>query len=372
MDLLRELIRISSVNPAFAGERMEWAGEGRVGDYLLALARNAGLRVKSQRVAPGRRNVWAVLPALGKRAHRVILAPHLDTVGAVTAEQFRPRLLKGRIYGRGACDTKGAVAAMFFALLELARSVERPGRTEVLFVGLADEENAQLGSRAFAARCPQADLAIIGEPTRLKVVVAHKGDFWLEVETRGKAAHGARPELGRNAVLEMAKLVVALETDYAEALRKRHHPLLGSPTVNVGVIEGGRQPNVVPDCCRIRVDRRALPGESLARVKAEILGVARKAGVRAKVADLRQRPAPALETNPALPAVQDFLRQTGQKSVCGVDYFCDAAVIAKAGVPCVVYGPGDIAQAHMEREWISERSLCLGVRRLLRYLKSLP
>ena len=372
VDLLRELIRIPSVNPAFAAGRAEWSGEDRIGGYLSALARQEGLRVKSQSVGLRRKNIWVVLPALGRRDHRIILAPHLDTIGVEEGGQLQPKLRNGRIYGRGACDTKGSVAAMFFSLLKLARSAERPRRTEILFVGLADEENAQLGSRAFAAKCPPADLAIVGEPTRLQVVAAHKGDFWFEIEIRGKAAHGSRPELGRNAILEMARMIVALETDYAVALRQRRHPLLGSPTINVGVVEGGRQPNVVPDCCRIQVDRRSLPGENLAQVEAELLRVAQDANVRAKVSDLRERPTPALETDPALPSVRDFLGHMGRKRVCGVDYFCDAAILAGAGVPCVVYGPGSIAQAHTEKEWISERSLCLGAERLLRYLKSLP
>lgn len=372
VDLLRELIRIPSVNPAFAAGRAEWAGEDRIGGYLSALARQEGLRVKSQSVGLRRKNIWVVLPPLERRERRIILAPHLDTIGVEEGGQLQPKLCNGRIYGQGACDTKGSVAAMFFSLLELARSAERPRRTEILFVGLADEENDQLGSRAFAAKCPPADLAIVGEPTRLQVVVAHKGDFWFEVEIRGKAAHGSRPELGRNAILEMARMIVALETDYAVALRQRRHPLLGSPTINVGVVQGGRQPNVVPDYCRIQVDRRSLPGESLAQVEAELLGVAQDANVRAKISDLRQRPTPALETNPALPSVRDFLGHMGRKRVCGVDYFCDAAILAGAGVPCVVYGPGSIAQAHTEKEWISERSLCLGAERLLRYLKSLP
>lgn len=371
-DLLRELIRIPSVNPAFAAGRAKGSGEDRIGDYLSALARQAGLRVKSQRAALRRKNIWVILPALERRNHRIILAPHLDTIGVEEADQLQPKWRNGRIYGRGACDTKGSVAAMFFSLLKLAQSAERPRRTEVLFVGLADEENAQLGSRAFAAKCPPADLAIVGEPTRLQVVTTHKGDFWFEIEAQGKAAHGSRPELGKSAVLEMAKLIVALETDYAATLRKRRHPLLGSPTINVGVVKGGRQPNVVPDRCRIQVDRRSLPGENLAQVEAELLRVAQEANVRATISDLRQRPTPALETDSSLPSVRNFLRHMGRKQVCGVDYFCDAAVIAVAGIPCVVYGPGDIAQAHTAKEWISERSLRLGAERLLRYLRSLP
>src|SRR4029077_4720238 len=150
-------------------------------------------------------------------------------------------------------------AAMLTALGELAGSRTRPRETEIIFAGLIDEENGQAGSRALVAAGWQADLALVGEPTRLRAVTAHKGDLWLRLETRGKAAHGAEPWLGRNAVHAMGRIVDALETDYAAQLRRRRHPLLGSATVNVGSIAGGTQPNIVPDACFISVDRRTLP-----------------------------------------------------------------------------------------------------------------
>src|SRR5205823_2921844 len=172
--------------------------------------------------------------------------------------QFTPRRKNGRLYGRGACDTKGSVAAMLGALCELTRLKQRPRETEIIFVGLVDEENAQAGSRAFAAGKLKADLAIVGEPTECKVVTAHKGSLWLRLETHGKSAHGARPDLGRNAVHAMSRIVDTLETDYAMQLRRRRHPLLGHATINVGTIHGGTQPNIVPDNCAITIDRRTL------------------------------------------------------------------------------------------------------------------
>ena len=337
--------------------------------YLADLGRQAGLRVRRQRVTRGRDNLIVTLPAKGKRRRRILLAPHLDTIGA-NESQLSGKLVSGKIYGRGACDTKGCVAAMFYSLLSLADDPNRPEGVEISFVGLADEENAQLGSRVFASKCSSIDLAIVGEPTQLQVVTAHKGDFWFEIECTGKAAHGARPELGRNAVKAMSEVVVALETEYAEALKKRRHPLLGNATINVGCIHGGTQPNVVPDRCCIRVDRRTLPGESLAKVKREITQIARGIGVKIKLTDVRQRPTPALETDPDLPVVQEFLKSVGRRRTIGVDYFCDAAVIATSGTPCVVFGPGDIAQAHTANEWISVASLRRGTELLLRYLRS--
>jgi acetylornithine deacetylase/succinyl-diaminopimelate desuccinylase-like protein len=139
------------------------------------------------------------------------------------------------------------MAAMFAALCEISRKGKRPAETEIIFAGLVDEEDAQAGSRALAAEHFKADLAIVGEPTSLRVVTAHKGSLWLRLETRGKAAHGSRPELGKNAIKSMAQIVCLLETRYAAELKRRRHPLLGTATVSVGVIAGGTQPNIVPE-----------------------------------------------------------------------------------------------------------------------------
>src|SRR5439155_25829377 len=162
----------------------------------------AGLEVELQPVLPKRSNLLVRLPAKGKARQRLLLAPHLDTVGGVEVPGalFTPRIKGGRVFGRGACDTKGSVAAMITALFELAEGRERPPHTEIVFAGLIDEESGQAGSRALASSVFKADLAVVGEPTRLKLVTAHKGALWLRLETHGKAAHGARPELGRNAV----------------------------------------------------------------------------------------------------------------------------------------------------------------------------
>ena len=219
-----------------------------------------GWNVELKKVLPGRFNVIVRLRPRHKVRRTILLAPHLDTVGA-DGTRFIPQRKNGRVHGRGACDTKGSVAAMFTALCDLAAAKSRPQETEFVFAGLVDEEHAQAGSRALAASGFKADLAIVGEPTRLQVVTAHKGSLWLQLETRGKAAHGATPHLGRNAVHQMARIVDLLETDYAAWLRKRKHALLGTGTVNVGLIRGGVQPNIVPDRCAITLDRRTLPGK---------------------------------------------------------------------------------------------------------------
>src|SRR5712671_5893584 len=315
--LLAELIALPSVNPAFAPAagasarparlRDSRFGEKNAADFLVAVAARAGLEVELHKVFPGRSNVIARLPPPNKIRRIILLAPHLDTVNADDL-QFIPRRKNGRLHGRGACDTKGSVAAMLMALCELAESKSRPRETEIVFAGLIDEEHAQAGSRALAASGFKADLAIVGEPTRLQVVTAHKGSLWLELATRGRAAHGATPHLGKNAVHEMARIVDVFETDYAAQLHRRKHPLLGAGTVNVGTICGGTQPNIVPDGCSIEIDRRTLPGETEAGVRREITALLRAKKLAATISAKKVGPAPALETNQRLPLVREFLR----------------------------------------------------------------
>src|SRR5262249_52019508 len=241
---------LPSVNPAFLPEKDPRAGEQRMVDFLAATAAQAGLDIELQPVLPGRPNFLARLSPREKTRSRILLAPHLDTVNAPD-NLFTPRKKDGRIVGRGAADTKGSVAAMMTALCELARQPGRPSQTEILSSGFGEEENAQPGSRALAGSRLKADLAIVGDPPRLQVVTAHKGDLWMVMRTRGLSAHGAQPHLGRNAVHAMARVVDLLETEYARQLRRRRHPLLGTPTINVGSIRGGTQANNVPDHCRI-------------------------------------------------------------------------------------------------------------------------
>jgi acetylornithine deacetylase len=371
--LLQELIALPSVNPAFLPPGDPRAGEWRVAEFLGATAGRAGLDVEFQEVLPGRSNLVARLLPSGKSRQRIVLAPHMDTVGVADERQFTPQLKAGRVYGRGACDTKGSIAVFLSALLELASAKRRPSGTEIIFIALVDEESGQAGSRFLARSGFKADLAIVGEPTRLQIVTAHKGDLWLQLETKGKAAHGSRPELGHNAVHLMAKIVHLLETDYARQLRRRRHALLRHATINVGAIAGGRQPNIVPDWCAIRIDRRTIPGENDPAVKREILRFIRRHGLRASMLDTKnEEPAPPLETNPRLPLVQQFLRSAGQKKPAGVDFFTDAGVLAAAGIPSVVFGPGDIAQAHTTDEWVAASQLERGQRLLFRFLQSLP
>jgi acetylornithine deacetylase len=370
--LLCELIALPSVNPAFAAANDLRAGEKNVADFLASVSAKAGLPVQFQKVCASRSNFITRLQPSGKITKRILLAPHLDTVPAANEKQFSPVKKNGRIYGRGACDTKGSVAAMLSALISLANNPQRPKQTEIIFAGLVDEEGAQRGSRALAETGLKADLAIVGEPTELKIVTAHKGSLWLRLETRGKAAHGANPHLGKNAVHKMARVVDLLETTYAKELRRRKHPLLGHGTISVGTISGGTQPNIVPDQCIISADRRTLPGETEQSVRREISALLRANKISATIHDSRGGFCGSLETNFQLPIVQNFAKALGQKKPLGVHYFCDAAVLASGGIPSVVFGPGNIAQAHTSDEWISISQLEQATRMLIKFFQTLP
>ena len=369
--LLAELIALPSVNPAFLPARHPAAGEKRVAEFLAATAARGGLEVELQKVQPGRPNIVARLLPPRKVRQTILLAPHLDTVGAEQT-QFIPQRENGRLHGRGACDTKGSAAAMLGALCDVAAIKRRPQETEIVFAGLIDEENAQAGSRALVAGGFRADLAIVGEPTRLQAVTAHKGCLWLDLTTHGRAAHGATPQLGKNAVHEMARIVDVLEADYAAGLRRRKHRLLGAGTVNVGKISGGTQPNIVPDACVISIDRRTLPGETESSVRHEISSLMKAKKLSANISSARLAPALPMETNLNLPLVRQFLDSLKQTRPVGVDYFCDAAVLAAGGIPSVVFGPGDISQAHTTDEWISLRALEQARELLVRFLVRLP
>lgn len=373
--LLCELIALPSVNPACLPDGDPRVGEHRVVDYMAAQAARAGLDVDLEEVLPGRRNLMARLTPPGRLHNRILLAPHADTVGdpGLGEQSFRPTIQGRRLYGRGACDTKGSVAAMFAAITHLACRRPRPQHTEIVLALLVDEEHHQSGSRFLARRGIKANLAIVGEPTALQVVTTHKGACWTTLETRGRASHGSCPRLGLNAILAMSRAVEVVESEYARRLETRRHPLLGSPTVNTGVIRGGSQPNIVPDRCTALLDRRTVPGETNPQVHQELRALFRDSGVSVIVRPTYpDKPCPPLETDPGLPLVRDLMRCARQRHPLGADFFSDASVLSHGGIPSVLFGPGSIRQAHTADEWIEWKSVLHATEILRRFLLSLP
>ena len=374
--ILSELVATPSVNPMGRGDCMSapWALEGRLTDLLAArLERLPGCRLARQPVAPGRENLLASLEGEPGPAHGgalVLLDAHQDTVPAdgMTIEPFTPRIEDGRLYGRGACDTKGGMAAMIGALVRLAR--ERPApRPTVVLAFPVDEEHGFSGVKTLTRLWSDGaagqgllprrpDAAVVAEPTSLGIVVAHKGVVRWRCHARGRAAHAAAPSSGENAIYRMAHLLAALES-YADRLALQStHPRCGGATLNVGTIRGGVSVNTVPDCCTIEIDRRLIPGESPGEARRAAVAVLAEQGFAAPRID-HDPPwmdAPALtdEANgPLAEALAAGVRGVeGEAVVEGVPYATDAAWLAAAGVPAVVFGPGSIAQAHTRDEWI--------------------
>ncbi len=350
--LLSDLVRIPSVHPRMGGR-----GEAEIARHLTERLRGLGLAPTVTEVQPGRPNVLTTLPGKPGGMH-LLFEAHTDTVPPSTGhlDPFVPRVERDRLYGRGSCDTKGSVAAAFTALASVLAARERRATVTVAFT--MGEELGHEGAAHLAASGFRADAAVIGEPTGLDVVTAHKGVARWKMVTTGRSAHSSNPEKGCNAIVKMATLIRALEERMTPQLGQRAHPLLGPPTLSVGRIEGGLQVNVVPDRCTIELDRRLLPGETWASVQDEL--EAMLAPLRAEDPELQvtiegpYQNFRAMETAPDAPivrlAVEAVRRIDGQRPIRGVAYGTDAAELSRAGMPCVVLGPGDIAEAHTSTE----------------------
>jgi acetylornithine deacetylase len=359
--LLSDLVAIPSVNPmgrAFRGPEFLERG---LSAFLEQWFRDLGVAFERQPVAPGRDNLVARYESPRGRA-TVLFDAHQDTVpvDGMTIPPFVPTIDSDRLYGRGACDIKGGMAAMLTAFARLVR--ERPqGSASVIMACTVDEEFTHTGSSHLAASAHRADLAIVAEPTRLDIVNCHKGALRWKIRTRGVACHSSTPHLGDNAIYRMAEVVSTLAA-YALSLQKAPaDPILGSPSLSVGRIEGGQSVNVVPDFCEIEVDRRTIPGEVSAVCLERVQDFLRHR-LRAPAAVEFLPPwvdMPALAANPSASAAWvesirgAIVRATGRApEVCGVPYGTDAGPLAAAGLTCLVFGPGDIAQAHTKDEWV--------------------
>ncbi len=352
--LLSDLVRIESVNPDLVPGG---AGEGAVAAYVADWLRRERFDAQIEEVLPGRPNVVARLPGTGG-GRTLMLNGHLDTVGLVGMTQpLTPRVVEGRMHGRGGYDMKGGVAACMLALREVKRR-GTPLKGDVLFTGVMDEENAGLGTRAIAQRYT-ADAALIAEPTELNLIVAHRGFVWHEIETHGVAAHGSMPEYGVDAVSHMGRVLVALEGLGRDLAARHPHPLLKTGSLHAGLIRGGQELTSYPASCVLDLERRTLPGETLEIVEAEYRGLLERlaatdpqfsATLTAKLCY------PPMETDPDAPvaaavraAATAVLGRTPE--TVGAPFWTDGASLAEVGIPAVLFGPIGHG-AHAFDEWI--------------------
>jgi acetylornithine deacetylase len=352
LPLLREFVSINSVNPALVPGA---PGEGAAAEAVGLAMKRAGLEVAIEEAAPGRPNVIGVLE--GRRSGpAVMFCGHLDTVGVEgMSEPFRPRVDGDRLYGRGAQDMKGGVAAMIAAAGLLAPSWSR-GRLVVAAV--ADEEHMSLGAEALV-RNWRADMAVVTEPTDLRLAVGHKGFAWLEIEVRGRAAHGSRPAEGRDAIVRMGRVLSALEMLDRDLQSRAPVAFQGTGSLHASSIGGGRELSVYPDLCTLQFERRTVDAEDGASVEREAVAIIERLRrddpeFDATVRSLAYRPAYTVDTSHALPrALSDVLGRDGlDAEPTGMSFWTDAAVLAEAGIPSVLFGPGG-AGLHSTVEYVN-------------------
>jgi acetylornithine deacetylase len=353
VDLLQQLVRIPSVNPSLVPS--EPHGEGTIATFACEWLNAHGVTARLEEAAPGRPNVVA---AAGRGdGPTLVLCAHLDTVGTegMTIPPFEPRIEGDRLYGRGAYDMKGSVAAIMAALAMLAA---RNPSVRVVGALVADEEHASLGAFDFVRR-HAADACILTEPSEGSLVLAHKGFVWAEIVTRGRAAHGSRWDLGVSAIAKMSRVIAALEAFDAGELRLRTHPLAGAASLHCALIDGGAGLSTYAPECRLKIERRTLPGETRERVERELREVVARVDEGASIDVFFSRD--PMTCDPRWPIV-DAVREavvdiTGRRPPdAGVGYWMDAALFASAGIPTVDYGPSG-GGAHEAVEWVDIPSL---------------
>lgn len=352
--LTRCLVAIPSVNP---GLEAGGDGEHRIAAFCQDLLQEWGLAPRSHEVAPGRINVVGTLEGNGPT---LLLNGHLDTVGVdgMSIDPFAADLKEGRIFGRGACDMKGGVAALLATAHRLTR-VPRANRPHLTVALTADEEDASLGMQAFARDGVPADLAVVCEPTELAVMPAHKGFAWIRTVFEGRAAHGSRPDLGVDAIRHAAHYLTALDGLEGAFAAGPAHPLLGRPSFHAGTVIGGAAPSVYPDRCELVLERRTLPGESRDQVLFPFVQAlealkASRSDIRATLDLVLERPGTEVDEDaPVVRGLLEALEAEGWPAlVRGMSAWVDAAYLNEAGVPAVCFGPGSISQAHTVDEWI--------------------
>lgn len=343
--LASALIAAELINPTLVPNG---SGERAAAELVATWARNAGLRVETDEAAPGRPNVLVTAPGRGGGA-RLLFNGHLDTVGVAGMERpFSPELRAGNLYGRGAYDMKGGLAA---ALVAAAAAHKERLAGEVVVACVIDEEHESTGTQRLVERL-SADAAIVCEPTDEQVCTSHKGFVGFEIDMPGRAAHGSRPDLGVDAIAAMGPVLTRLG-ELAEALRNTTgDALLGPGSVHASLISGGQEYSSYPAHCLLTAERRTVPGESLELIQGELEALA--AGTEASVRVTFSREPFRLDPNGRLP--QALVRLAGAEAAAGVPFWTDAALLAGAGIPTVVYGPRG-GGAHGVEEWVELASL---------------
>ncbi len=353
---LAALVRTKSINPAFADG--DPSDEREIATRIGVMMRALGMEVTEYEPDPGRVSVVGRLPGSGG-GRSLLLYGHIDTVGvAAMPEPFSAAVRGGKMYGRGAYDMKGGVAACLAAVKAL-RDAGVTLRGDVLVACVADEEVASIGM-ADVLRYVRADAAIVTEPTELRVCLAHRGFSWIEVETLGVAAHGSRFDLGVDANMRMGRFLARLDKLEQELRARPRHALVGPPSLHAAVLKGGTGTSTYADYCRLEIERRTVPGETEDQVVAELRALtdalaAEDETFRANIRPMLTRDSFEVDRN--APIVQAVLASAtsvlgAQPEIIGEPYWMDAALLSAAGIDTVVVGAAG-AGAHALEEWVS-------------------
>ncbi|MEM7370258.1 MAG: ArgE/DapE family deacylase [Bacteroidota bacterium] len=343
LKLLQRMISIPSINPDLSADG---TGESELADFLGNYLESHGFEVEIQDLQEGRKNTVAMWKGSGG-GQSLMLNGHIDTVGiqGMTIDPFDPVFKEGKIYGRGSMDMKSGVAAQIMAAIALKEAGFQP-TGDLILACVADEEYESIGTQALL-QSYRADAGIVTEPTDLEMVLAHKGFVWSEILVEGVAAHGSRPEVGIDAILQAGKILNGLSELEETILPAIQHPLLGRGSVHASLIEGGSEMSIYPDSCKISIERRTLPGESLESIQQEldqIITQIKKGSPQFTAnarAYLERHP---LEVSPEEAIVKAFLpaykRTLGKSaSPTGIGFWTDAALMAHAGTPTLIFGP---------------------------------
>jgi acetylornithine deacetylase len=338
-------------------------------NFIETVLNGARIDCERQKVSEGRDNVIAIVHSTGSNVNGLMLNSHMDTVPVdnMSIKPFDPVIENGCVFGRGSCDAKASIAAMMSAVIEYANQPERP--CPLVFAAMSDEEFGFTGSWKLIEKSWPVFACIVGEPTLLRRVIAHKGIVRWRIEAHGLSAHGAEPELGRNAIYDGARVALALE-EYAQQLTQQQpHPRLGHSTLNVGRVAGGHAVNIVPDKCVFELESRLLPGEDGQQAVEKCEQFLREK-LDESVQLTFETPYlidPALETAPDAEIVEALARAQQEelgfhRELAGANYGTDGSKLARAGIQTVVCGPGDIAQAHTANEFVEIKQVELATR----------
>ncbi|MBK1882959.1 M20 family metallopeptidase [Luteolibacter pohnpeiensis] len=368
VSLLQHLVRIPSVNPD-NNPGTELTGEMEIANFLAAWLEGLGAEAIVEEIRPGRPNLIARFAPLDGRP-RILFGPHLDTVGVggMIIDPFDGGVRDGKIWGRGASDTKGPMAAMLWALRE-TRELQATLPVAVDFVAFMGEESCQFGSKDFVKNHGHHySFALVGEPTNLQTVHTTKGSLWTSLQATGKAAHSSQPERGENAILKLARALDVLDRHLVPKLKEFDHPVLGHSTLNVGTIEGGSRPNIVPDFATAEIDIRITPSLAAAGGALKLLTETITAfDLPIEIVDPVENP--PMETSPDHPVIKSLL--ANGSGLTGAPWFSDAAHLAHGGIPGICIGPGSIDQAHTIDEFIKVSDLEAGAAFFEKFIRSL-